>query len=61
MNGLAQDIRYAVRGLWKSPGFTAAALLMLALGIGVNAAVFTVTNAVLFKGFPLVERNERVL
>ena len=34
---------------------------MLALGIGVNATVFTVTNAVLFKGFPLVDRNDRLL
>jgi predicted permease len=47
--------------LLKNPGFTAAAVAMLALGIGVNATVFTVTDAVLFKGFPLVPRNDRLL
>jgi hypothetical protein len=34
---------------------------MLALGIGINGAVFTITNAVLFKGFPFVSRNDRIL
>ena len=55
------DIRLGFRALLKNPGFTAVAVAMLALGIGVNATVFTVTNAVLFKGFPLVERNDRLL
>ena len=57
---LLGDIRLSVRTLLKSPGFTAVAVMMLALGIGVNATVFTVTNAVLFKGFPLVAGNDRL-
>ena len=61
LDGIAQDLRFAVRGLRRNPGFTLTALAMLATGIGINAAVFTVTNAVLFKGFPLVERNDRLL
>jgi len=55
------DIRLSFRTLRKNPGFTAVAVATLALGIGVNATVFTVTNAVLFKGFPLVDRNGRLL
>jgi putative ABC transport system permease protein len=55
------DVRFALRTLIKNPGFTVVAVAMLALGIGVNATVFTVTNAVLFKGFPLVDRNDRLL
>lgn len=58
---LLNDIRLGLRNLAKNPGFTAVAVAMLALGIGVNATVFTVTNAVLFKGFPLVERNDRLV
>ena len=57
---VGRDLRLGVRMLTKNPGFTAIAVMMLALGIAVNATVFTVTNAVLFKGFPLVERNDRL-
>jgi predicted permease len=56
-----KDVAYAFRGMRRNPGFTALAIAMLALGIGINTTVFTVTNAVLFKGFPLVERNDRLL
>ena len=55
------DVRLSLRTLIKNPGFTVVAVAMLAVGIGVNAAVFTVTNAVLFKGFPLVKENDRLL
>jgi predicted permease len=61
MHDLRRDVQYALRTLRTSPGFTAAAVLMLAVGIGVNASVFTITNAVLFKGFPSVVRNDRIL
>jgi putative ABC transport system permease protein len=58
---LLRDLRYASRSLRRSPGFTLTAIAMLAIGIGLNAAVFTLMNTVLFKGFPLVKRNDRIL
>jgi putative ABC transport system permease protein len=61
LDGMIQDFRFALRALRRSPGFTLTAIATLALGIGVNAAVFTVTKAALFAGFPMVERNDRIL
>jgi predicted permease len=55
-----QDVRYGVRTLRRSPTFTAVAVLTLALGIGVNAGIFTVLNGVLFRSVPSPAAHELV-
>jgi predicted permease len=58
---LRQDLKGALRGLWKSPGFAIAALVTLSLGIGATSAIFTVVKAVLLTPLPYEAPEQRVM
>jgi hypothetical protein len=58
---LAQDVRYALRLLARTPGFTAVAVLVFALGIGANTAVFSLINSLMLRTLPVEKPEQLVL
>ena len=61
MKSVIQDLRYAGRTLWKSPGFTLVAIFSLGLGIGLNTAIFSFVNVILIRPLPVIKEQDRLV
>lgn len=61
LDGFRQDLKFALRQLGKNPGFAISAVLLLALGIGLNAAIFTIINSVILRSLPLQQPERLVI